>query len=84
MLNLSQQDSFVALDKEFKQVYNGLYPNTSKVRKQLIRKGSIVLDDVNPIKKDFSRNLIKHFGNLIENCQKLQRSVALNCSKLIK
>lgn len=84
MLKLSQQDSFVALDKEFKQVYNGLYPNTSKVRKQLIRKGSIVLDDVNPIKKDFSRNLIKHFGNLIENCQKLQRSVALNCSKLIK
>ena len=63
---LNNVDSFKKEDKEFKDMYNDMYPKTGKVRKQLIKHESIVLDEVKPIKKDFTRTFIKLFGNIIK------------------
>ena len=63
---LRQQDSFEKVDNEFKQVFKDTYPKTNKVRRQLIKKESIVLDEVKPIKKDFTRTMIKFFGKLMK------------------
>lgn len=63
---LNQVDSFKKVDKEFKDMYKDIYPKTGKIRKQLIKKESIVLDEVKPIKKDFTRTFIKLFGNIIK------------------
>lgn len=66
MALLHQQDSFEKVDNEFKQVFKDTYPKTNKVRRQLIKKESIVLDEVKPIKKDFTRTMIKFFGKLMK------------------
>lgn len=66
MALLRQQDSFEKVDNEFKQVFKDTYPKTNKVRRQLIKKESIVLDEVKPIKKDFTRTMIKFFGKLMK------------------
>lgn len=66
MALLRQQDSFEKVDNEFKQVLKDTYPKTNKVRRQLIKKESIVLDEVKPIKKDFARTMIKFFGKLMK------------------
>ncbi len=66
MALLRQQDSFEKVDNEFKQVFKDTNPKTNKVRRQLIKKESIVLDEVKPIKKDFTRTMIKFFGKLMK------------------
>ena len=66
MSMLNEQDSFVRADKEFKQVCNDMYHKTNKVRRQLIKNESIVLDEVKPIEKNFTRTMIKLFGNLMK------------------
>ncbi len=66
MAKLNEQDSFVRADNEFKQVCHDMYHKTNKVRRQLIKNESIVLDDIEPIKKNFSRTMIKLFGNLMK------------------
>lgn len=65
MLLLNYQDSFEIADNEFRKICKEKYPKTNKVRRQLIKKESIVFDAVKPIKKDFARKMIKFFGNLM-------------------
>ncbi len=66
MAMLNEQDSFIRADNEFKQVCQDMYHKTNKVRRQLIKKESIVLDNIEPIKKNFTRTMIKLFGNLMK------------------
>lgn len=63
---LNNQDSFVRTDNEFKGICKDMYPKTNKVRRQLIKNESIVLDDIKPIKKNIARTMIKLFGNLMK------------------
>ena len=66
MKNLKKQDSFVSLDKDFKEGFKKLYNNTKNIRRQLIKNNSIVLDEVKPIEKNFKRTMIKLFGKLMK------------------
>lgn len=65
MSMLKREDFFIKTDKEFRNICDALYPQTNKVRRQLIKNESIVLDRVKPIKKNFTRTLVKLFGNLM-------------------
>ncbi len=66
MKNLKKQESFVSLDKDFKEGFKKLYNNTKNIRRQLIKNNSIVLDEVKPIEKNFKRTMIKLFGKLMK------------------
>lgn len=62
---LQMSDEFRDVDEGFRNKFKTLYNKTGKVRRQLIKKESIVLDDVKPIQKNFQRTLIKLFGKLM-------------------
>lgn len=66
MAMLNTQYAFVRADNEFKEICKDMYPKTNKVRRQLIKKESIILDDIKPIKKNIARTMIKLFGNLMK------------------
>ena len=60
----SRFDCVKCANDSFKSKYNELYPRTGSTRKKLIESGSIVLDTVKPIKKDFKRTLIKLYSKI--------------------
>lgn len=66
----SQIDKLI--DEFNAKVKNDYYPNTWEARDFIIKKRRVVLDDVRPIKHNFSRTLFRIYNTLRKNIKRLK------------